>query len=413
MTKENTIDFSHLWLALIAGGDGTRLWPISNMNCPKQFCQLPTGETFSQATVERFMKLGVKPNHIMVITTNDHQRALAIEQLTPMKVISPNILNIPNTYGYAGSMYVAADEIYKVDPGAVIINSPADAYIDQNVGFDNFIQTMKDAINSATIDCRPTLVGVKISDLTTFIGCGHALYSADDEGICKVVHGFVEKPDPERAKKMMMQDESVCNTGINVWKARTILNTVGDFEFDKKQLSTDKLMEKFGNNLRVAVGNFVWRDCGTLKSLWEITGDLRTPHHLNANLGGGYIDRTDCRRSLFYTPPGIDLYVTGIEDASVIVVPYAEDVVFVSVVAHDECQLVKKLAERFMSNIEILTNDYTIKARNFTVSNSNCSDIIRAGCVGKDDIHVDSLKQPNGKMIISVSKKTRKVEKAA
>ena len=90
MTKEKPIDFSHLWLALIAGGDGTRLWPISNMNCPKQFCQLPTGETFCQATVERFMRLGVKPNHIMVITTNDHQRALAIEQLTPLKVISPN-----------------------------------------------------------------------------------------------------------------------------------------------------------------------------------------------------------------------------------------------------------------------------------------------------------------------------------
>ena len=184
MKKENKTDFSHLWLALIAGGDGTRLWPISNMNCPKQFCQLPTGETFCQATVERFMKLGVKPNHIIVITTNERQRELAIEQLTPMKVITPNILVIPNTYGYAGSMYVAAQEIAKEDPSAVIINSPADAFIDKNEGFDDFIRTMNDAIESATLEGHPTLVGVKIYDLTTFIGCGHALYSADDEGVC-------------------------------------------------------------------------------------------------------------------------------------------------------------------------------------------------------------------------------------
>lgn len=410
MGERKTTDNSNLWLALIAGGDGTRLWPISNPNCPKQFCQLPTGETFCQATVERFFKLGVQPNHVIVITTNERQRQLAIEQLAnnEYKIITPNILMIKKYYGYPGSMYIAAEEISKTDPNAIVINSPADAFIDTDKGFDNFLQTMRSAINEARRN--PTLVGVKIQDEITFTGCGHALYSADEDSICKTVHGFVEKPDIQTARKMMKQGESVCNTGINVWHAKTIIDAVNGYDFEHKALGTQKLMEMLGS-LRVAIGEFVWKDCGTLKSLWEVTGDLRTPHHHNANLGGGFIDRTDCRRSLFYAPPGIELYATGIEDASVIVQPYEEDKIYVSIVSHAECQMVKNLAEHFMNNSQILTNDYSLKARNFMIARSNCSHMIRGGCVGMDNIRVGSVKRQDGKIIITVSKDESDIEK--
>ena len=403
MSENTQTDYSNVWLALIAGGDGTRLWPISNPNCPKQFCQLPTGETFCQATVERFFKLGVQPNHVIVITTNKRQRQLAIEQLAngKYKIITPNIMMIPKYYGYPGSMYIAAKEISKTDPNAIVINSPADAFIDTKNGFDNFLQTMDCAVKEARFN--PTLVGVKIQDEITFTGCGHALYSADEDYVCKTVHGFVEKPDIETARAMMLQNESVCNTGINVWRASTIIDAVKGFDFEHESLGTQKLMGKLGG-LRVAIGEFIWKDCGTLKSLWEVTGDLRTPTHDNANLGGGLIDRTDCRRSLFYAPPGIELYVTGIEDASVIVQPYEEEKIYVSIVSHAECQLVKDLAEHFMNNSEILTNDYSIKARNFMIARSNCSHTIRGGCVGMDNIRVGSVKRQDGKVIITVSR---------
>ena len=403
MSENTQTDYSNVRLALIAGGEGTRLWPISNPNCPKQFCQLPTGETFCQATVERFYKLGIRPNNVIVITTNERQRELAIEQLanSTYRVNTPNILMIPKYYGYPGSMYIAAKEVAKTDPNAIVINSPADAFIDTNDGFDNFLQTMRDAISEARFN--PTLVGVKIHDEVTFTGCGHALYSADEDGVCKVVHGFVEKPRLEKAREMMKLDESVCNTGINVWRAKTIINAVDRFDFEHEQLGTQQLMDRMGG-LRVAIGEFVWKDCGTLKSLWEVTGDLRTPHHRNANLGGGFIDRTDCRRSLFYAPVGIELYATGIKDASVVVQPYNEDLIYVSVVAHDECQMVKELSEHFMSNARILTNDYSLKARNFMIARSNCSHMIRGGCVGMDNIRVGSVKRQDGKIIITVSK---------
>ena len=111
MIKENT--GNHLWLAVIAGGQGTRLFPLSNEHCPKQFCQLDNDNTFIQATVKRFYEIGVKANHVIVVTTTDRQTELAIKQLTPLGVISPNIYQIEARYGYAGAMVKAAEFIYE------------------------------------------------------------------------------------------------------------------------------------------------------------------------------------------------------------------------------------------------------------------------------------------------------------
>ena len=106
MIKENT--GNHLWLAVIAGGQGTRLFPLSNEHCPKQFCQLDNENTFIQATVKRFYDIGVKSNHVVVITTTERQTELATKQLTPLGVISPNIYQIDASYGYAGAMIKAS-----------------------------------------------------------------------------------------------------------------------------------------------------------------------------------------------------------------------------------------------------------------------------------------------------------------
>ena len=133
--KTTNDETKNLWLAVIAGGQGTRLFPMSHEKCPKQFCNLDPDNTFIQATVRRFLAIGVKPKHIVVVTTNPTQTALACEQLSPLGVISPNIYEISPKYGYAVAMIKAAQLIHEHDEEAVVINTPADQFIQLDDGW--------------------------------------------------------------------------------------------------------------------------------------------------------------------------------------------------------------------------------------------------------------------------------------
>ena len=410
MSKKDEI--KNVWVAIIAGGRGTRLFPHSHDDCPKQFCVLDDENTFIQATAKRFLALGVKATRIVVVTTNSRQTQLASEQLTPLGIITPNIYQILPSYGYAGSMVKVAEFIHELDEKAVIINTPSDQYIEVD---DDFIDTMKLAIHSATAG-EPTIVGVKINDMVTFRGCGHAVYDPDDESLCRAVTGFVEKPDKKTAATMMRADNSACNTGINVWTAEDVINAVDLTELDAEAesiaaqeargeaLGTDEFMARLGQ-LRVAIGTFAWYDCGTLKALYTISD--KTPNHKNATLGKGYIERTDCRGSLFITLKGVNLWPTNVKDAAVVLNEIGGKI-FVAVVALEESQLVRELAEDFQKNENILSNDYSVKARNNIVTDTNFSDDIRVGFVGVTGYIVTALKKPNGDIDISVSRSLTK-----
>lgn len=410
MSKKDEI--LNTWVAIIAGGRGTRLFPHSHDDCPKQFCLLDDENTFIQATAKRFLALGVKANRIVVVTTNSRQTQLANEQLTPLGIISPNIYQILPSYGYAGSMAKAAEFIHEFDNKAIIINTPSDQYIDLD---DDFIDTMKLAIHSAAAG-QPTIIGVKINDLVTFSGCGHAVYDPEDQSLCRKVIGFVEKPDKKTAMSMMRTDNSACNTGINVWAAEDLLKAINVAELDRdatkiaesgergEALGTDELMASLGQ-LRLATGTFAWYDCGTLKALYAISN--KTPNHKNATLGKGYIERTDCRSSLFITLKGVNLWPTNVRDAAVVLNEIGGKI-FVAVVALEESQLVRELAEDFQMNENILSNDYSVKARNNIVTDTNFSDDIRVGFVGVTGYIVTALKKPNGDIDISVSRSLTK-----
>ena len=91
------MDMEHLWVAIIAGGQGTRLFPISHPGCPKQFCQLDKKNTFIQAVIENFASLNIKRTHMLVITTDENQTALAKKQCLSRGILSQNIVQIdPN-----------------------------------------------------------------------------------------------------------------------------------------------------------------------------------------------------------------------------------------------------------------------------------------------------------------------------
>ena len=391
---------NHVYLLGLAGGKGTRLWPLSHKGHEKQFCTLDSTGTFIQVTIRRYLETGIQPTRAYVVTTNDSQRKLAAKQLAPLGVIEPNILKFGGECSYPSAMIDGARCIYEQDPEAIIINTPCDQFIGNDERYSSFLDSVKLAIHYAEAG-SPTIIGVRVQDLVTYMGSGHAVYDPTDTSYCKAVKGFVEKPDKETAERMMRENASVCNTGINVWKAKTVLEAVEGIDYYDKDFGTAEFMSLL-DDLRVTIGDFYWRDCGTLKSLWEVS--KKTPNHHNASLGAGYIDRTDCLDSMFYSVDGIDLYATGIEDTSIVVNPIG-DYVYVAFVAHDECQLVRELAEHFEANEKILRHDYSVKARNNIILPSNFSKYLRVSFVGIDDLQVNSLKQPDGHIIITVSKK--------
>lgn len=390
-----------MWLAIIAGGQGTRLFPYSHPDRPKQFCQLNEHNKFIQEVIKNFTGLGVKPTHIVVVTTDNNQSRLAAEQTLPRGVLSQNICQIGKEEGYTNAMIAASKFIYELDPEATIINTPADQFI---VADEDFERTISDAVNTAE-EGSPVIVGVKINDLLTAMGCGHAFYRESDEA-CHPYTSFIEKPNKEYADLIMRAGDSVCNTGINVWRADTVLNPTpltmskgqGTAEF-MSELSNRA--EATGHHLRVAVGTFEWHDCGTLKSLYEIS--KKTPNHRNASLGGGQIDRFECLDGLFLCDEGYRLHVTGCIGDSVIV-STIENRPIVAVINKAESARVKKLAEDFSRNRELLVNDFSIMAHNNFVMRSNISHDTIVCFVCVENYIVGTHRADDGDIDVYVSK---------
>lgn len=385
----------HLWVAIIAGGQGTRLFPISHPGCPKQFCQLNEKNTFIQAVIENFASLGIKRTQMVVITTSEAQTTLAKKQCLSRGILSQNILQVDPKLGYAAAMVRATQSIYVLDQEATIISTPADQYLSADEDFRN---TVKSAIFQVegTDDNEAVIIGVKIGDIVTAMGCGHAIYE-EDYGPCFTVTHFVEKPPRDLADKIMRQGNSACNTGINVWRAATINELFTGHSF--KGISTDELMEHF-SDLKVAVGNFEWHDCGTLKSLYEIS--KKTPNHKNASLGGGIFERIDCRRSLFYADEGMELQASGAEDTAVLFTVINERPILV-IAKLSESQKIKRLAEDYLAHEDILTADFSMGARNNFILRSNISDDVIVGFVGVDNYYVYIYRKPDGVLAAIVS----------
>lgn len=294
-------------------------------------------------------------------------------------------------------MIKAAEFISELDENAVIINTPADQFI---VSDESFIETINNALDSARSG-NPTIIGVKVSDLVTFTGCGHALYDApesEEELPTYNVKGFVEKPEKEQALQLMREDCSACNTGINVWDAHTILSA----KVDARGLGTDELMSalRLYADLKVAVGTFPWYDCGTLKSLYDISA--KTPNHKNATLGGGKVERTDCRGSLFCSIKGVTLRATNIKDEAIILNVIDGKIVLAAVKLKDS-QKVKQLAENYKEHKEFLIDDFSFGARNNIVMRTDFSKELHAGFVGADNHIVYSHKNQDGEIEIAIS----------
>ncbi len=278
---------------IMAGGVGTRFWPMSRTSHPKQFIDiLGTGETLIQQTFERFLPICPKEN--IYIVTNEIYKDLVMEQISGIS--EKQIICEPARRNTAPCIAYASYKISKINPNANIIVAPSDHIVLKK---DNFTDIINSALKETAKNDWLVTLGIKPNRPDT--GYGYIQFKkcdncSEDKRI-KKVKAFTEKPDLEIAKFFVKSGDFLWNSGIFIWSLKSILksfekylpginslfkqgidkyNTSEEYKFIKetytvcKNISIDYgIMEK-ADNVYVFSSDFGWSDLGTWKSLYDM-----------------------------------------------------------------------------------------------------------------------------------------------
>jgi mannose-1-phosphate guanylyltransferase len=301
------------YVAIIAGGIGSRFWPKSRISHPKQFIDiLNTGKTLIQFTFERFAQF-IPQENIYIITSKEYTELLK-EQLP--EVNEMNIVSEPSRKNTAPCIAFISFKVLKNNPQATLIVAPADHLILDNI---TFIQICKKAIHFVENNDALVTLGIKPTYPNT--GYGYIQHEADavEDNIYRV-KTFTEKPNLELAKTFLLSGDFLWNAGIFIWRVATILESfeihapeifeVFSAERDKFNTSEEKdalekiyplctsisidyaIMEK-ADNVFVIPSSFGWSDLGTWASAYD---NLEKDYLGNATAGDRVmvIDSTQC-----------------------------------------------------------------------------------------------------------------------
>lgn len=280
------------YCVIMAGGVGSRFWPMSRQNKPKQFIDiLGTGETLLQATWRRASEF-CKPENIVVVS-NEIYEDLIKKQLPD---INPdNILSEPVRRDTAPCVAYAAYKISLKNPDAVMAVIPSDHLITKEM---EFVRTMEKAFSEALSGDKLLTLGIQPTRPDT--GYGYIQFDVNGgklgDGKFKPVKLFTEKPNEEMARTFIASGEFVWNSGMFVWSVKSILNAFENFQPDIISLFKEKpeayyteeekeyintvytqcksisidygIMEK-AENVFVMGADLGWSDLGTWGSLYE------------------------------------------------------------------------------------------------------------------------------------------------
>ena len=280
-------------LVIMAGGVGSRFWPMSTPECPKQFIDVfGTGRTFIQMTVDRFKGL-VLPENIWVVTSVKY-KDIVKEQLP--EVPESNILLEPCRRNTAPCIAYVSWRIKAKNPKANIVVAPSDHLVTDVVEFQRVInsalQFVSETDSIVTLGMKPTRPETGYG----YIQANSHEPSLRNKEIFRV-DSFKEKPDLATAKRYIQDKEYFWNSGIFVWNVRTIINAlrvylpdvndifeallpiygtakeqaVIDKEFPKcENISIDYAVLEKADEIFVMPASFGWSDVGTWGSLHTI-----------------------------------------------------------------------------------------------------------------------------------------------
>mgnify|MGYP002801184052 FL=1 len=207
----------NVYPVIMAGGGGTRFWPLSRKETPKQLLSLSGKDAMINETIARLVQ--VADSDSIFIVTNAAQ-AEKMTRITAGRVPQGNILKEPSARNTAACVGYAAIKILKTLGDGVMVVTPSDAYIRDE---KEYARLLRVAIQAA--EEKNALVTVGITPTFPATGYGY-ICCEQDVGPVKKVKRFVEKPDLETAKAYLASGDYVWNSGVFFWKASLILEKI-------------------------------------------------------------------------------------------------------------------------------------------------------------------------------------------
>lgn len=273
---------------LMAGGVGSRFWPVSTNDFPKQFHDmLGSGVTLIQKTFGRLSKL--IPAENILILTNERYNDIVLEQLPQVR--PQQVLLEPAMRNTAPCILYASLKIQKENPDAVMVVAPSDHWIEDE---DAFLSDLKSCFDFCSQHDALMTLGIQPTFPNT--GFGYIEFDKTDGNAVKKVKQFREKPDYETAKTFLESGNFLWNGGIFIWSAQAITEAFSTFQPamdalfreglpvyntpDEKafiernyalaeNISIDYAVMEKAQNVYVLPATFDWNDLGTWGSLHE------------------------------------------------------------------------------------------------------------------------------------------------
>ena len=324
----------HHYVVIMAGGIGSRFWPMSRSNYPKQFLDiLNTGKTLIQSTFDRFAAF-VPTENIYVVTSGEYVNIVK-NQLPELPL--QNILGEPSRKNTAPCVAYISFKLMQLDPNATMIVAPADHLILDNIAFN---KVCLEALSFVTKHNALITLGIKPTYPNT--GYGYIQYEQHEvsDNVYKV-KTFTEKPNLELAKTFLASGEFLWNAGIFVWQAKNIVAAFEKhlpemyevFAAEKTRFNTTEehlalqeiyplctnisidfgIMEK-ADNVYLIPASFGWSDLGTWNSAYE---NLGKDYFGNA-VAGDQVMVFDTHNCMVHTHSDKLVLLQGMEDFIVV-----------------------------------------------------------------------------------------------
>lgn len=318
----------------MAGGIGSRFWPMSRTDFPKQFLDiLNTGRTLIQATFDRFA-LFIPIENIYVVTTQQYEH-IVLKQLPQLK--PENILCEPSRKNTAPCVAYISYKLQQLDPKSNLICAPADHIVSDDT---SFTKVSFEALDFTAKHNALLTLGIKPSHPNT--GYGYIQYEGQSvtDNVFKV-KTFTEKPDLALAKTFIASGDFLWNSGIFVWQTKNIINAFEKylpeihevFETEKDLFNTPDenaaieriyplcvnisidygIIEK-ADNVYVIPSSFGWSDLGTWGSAYE---NLEKDYLENA-VAGNNVMVFDATKNVVHADNKKLILLQGLEDFIVV-----------------------------------------------------------------------------------------------
>jgi len=355
---------NNYYAVIMAGGVGSRFWPLSTQNFPKQFHDmLGAGDSLLQKTFKRLSKL--IPAENILIATNKKYKELVLSQLDG--VTEQQLLLEPAMRNTAPCILYAALKIKQQNPDAVMIVAPSDHWIDNE---DEFIKNIQTAFMACAENDILMTLGIQPTYPNT--GYGYIEFVKEANEIKKVKQ-FTEKPDLQTATQFFESGNYVWNAGIFIWSVKSIINAFEkylpkmntlfcrgnhayntDFEDDfiednysnAENISIDYGIMQNATNIYTLPVDFGWNDLGTWSSLYEkLDKDTENNAVVNANT-----IFKDASNNMVSTSKNKHVVIQGLDD---FIVVEKEDVLLICPKKNEQeiKQIVAEVKEKFGNDL--------------------------------------------------------------